>query len=119
MEQSLHETHINLIKTEAILDFLFQQEKQQEQPQVPNSKDISKKLTLSAKEDGSILKRFFGHYEMVSTSEYYLLRAQAVLDFCEQLTLTEDFVQGDKAVLIQNARIQVAKVVGKVVEKIS
>ena len=73
MEQSLHETHINLIKTEAILDFLFQQEKQQEQPQVPNSKDISKKLTLSAKEDGSILKRFFGHYEMVSTSEYYLL----------------------------------------------
>ena len=112
LQKELYGVHIDSIKKGAILKLLSQK------PQIPNSKYFREKLTLSAKADSSRLKEGFGYYEMVSTTEYDLLEANAVLDFCEQLTLTEDFAQADKDVLVQNALLEMAKVVKKLVKKV-
>ena len=48
-----------------------------------------------------------------TNSEYTLLQAQVVLDFCRQLTLTKDFVQSDKDALIHISLVQMSITVGE------
>lgn len=48
-----------------------------------------------------------------TNSEYTLLQAQVVLDFCRQLTLTEEFVQSDKDALIHIALVQMSRTVSE------
>jgi len=116
-QSELNDIHIGSIQERAILDFLLQQ------PQIPNQNDNIKSLTLSLEANTSKLKEGFGYYKMVTTTQHDLLKANAILDFCKELTVTEDFVQADKNVLEQNALLEMAKVVKnlvkKVVEKVS
>ena len=111
-QEELYGIHIDSIEKGAIHKLLSQQ------PQIPNSKKIRESLTLSLKANTSKLKEGFGYYKMVTTTEYDLLEANAVLDFCKELTVTEDFVQADKNVLEQNALLEMAKVVKNLVEKV-
>ena len=111
-QEELYVIHVDSIQKGAIRDFLSQQ------PQIPNSKDFRECLTLSLKANTSKLKEGFGYYKMVTTTEHDLLKANAVLDFCKELTVTADFVQADKDLLEQNALLEMAKVVKNLVEKV-
>ena len=51
--------------------------------------------------------------------EYTLLQTKVVLDFCHQLTLTEDFVQSDKDALIHIALVQMSTKVSELITHIT
>ena len=86
--------------------------------------DIDDKITTLVsevvKKRGQMLRSIYIFNEAeYKNYEYTLLQTKFVLDFCRQLTLTEEFVQSDKDALIHIALVQMSSTVSELITHVT
>lgn len=104
--RQMHQARLAVFLISAILNFI-NTHKDKLKNTIPDIDNVISNMNSDVKNKTiqMIRSRFIFNQEEYTVSQYESLQAGAVLNFCRNLVVTEEFLQDDKNALIQIARM--------------
>jgi len=104
--RQMHEARLAVFLDSAVLNFIHTH-KGEFKNSIPDIDNVISNMNsdVKSKTIQMIRSRFIFNQEEYTVSQYKSFQAGAVLNFCRNLVVTEEFLQDDKNALIQIARM--------------
>ena len=108
--RQMHEARLALFLNSAICYFIYTHKRKLKYT-IPDIDNVISNMNSDVKNKNiqMIRSRFIFHDEEYTVRQYTLFQAGAVLNFCRNLVVTEEFLQDDKNALIQIAHMEYVK----------